>query len=65
MARDTLPLWPVVTRMAYVDTNPDHLFERARFGETVARNRGLDVRSFPSLAEAEAWLDGEVIDRGT
>lgn len=34
--------------------NPDH-----RFFETVAKNRGSNVRSFTDVTEAERWLAGE------
>jgi hypothetical protein len=30
----------------------------ARFWETACRNRGLDVRVFPTVAEAKRWLGG-------
>jgi hypothetical protein len=28
------------------------------FAETVARNRGVNVRFFPSVEEAKKWLEG-------
>jgi len=43
-------------RIAYVDTNPEHVVDRRQFAETVAVNRGIQVRVFESVAEAEAWL---------
>lgn len=33
--------------------------DSARFGETVAYNRGLVARTFVTEGEAAAWLDGE------
>lgn len=43
-------------RIAYVDTGSGHDREQARFAETVARNRGVNVRLFPTVEAAEAWL---------
>lgn len=48
-----------VTHLAYVDANPGHSADRLAFGETVARNRGLNLRGFASVGEAERWLVGE------
>jgi hypothetical protein len=45
-------------RIAFVDRNADEL-PMMQFGETVARNRGIDGRVFASEAEAEAWLTHE------
>ncbi len=39
---------------AYVDVNAAG--DSMQFAETVATNRGMHVRVFPSVAEAEAWL---------
>lgn len=47
--------------IAYVDANAAG--NRMEFAETVALNRGLPVRLFSSVADAEKWLrdmDGEV-----
>ena len=44
----------VLQTLAYVDVNAEgHLME---FAETVAVNRGVPVRVFSSVAEAEHWL---------
>jgi hypothetical protein len=40
--------------IAYVDVNAEN--DLMKFAETVAVNRGLPVRVFPSVAEAEKWL---------
>jgi hypothetical protein len=45
-----------VRRVAYVDLNPEHSAANMEFAKTVAGNRGLDVRVFATVAEAEAWL---------
>ena len=46
--------------IAYVDANPAHAVEMAEFAETVAKNRGVNVRLFESVAAAERWLQDEV-----
>ena len=46
----------IVTRIAYVDTNPQHPFADTKFVEDVAVNRGMNVRAFKTLAEAREWL---------
>lgn len=45
-------------RIAFVDRNADEL-PMMQFGETVARNRGIDGRVFANEADAEAWLAHE------
>ena len=42
-------------RIAFVDRNVDEL-PMMQFGETVARNRGIDGRVFARETDAEAWL---------
>lgn len=54
-------------RLAYVDLNPEHDVDRLRFAETVAVNRGVNFRLFPTVAEAERWLlqeTAEVVQNG-
>jgi hypothetical protein len=46
----------VVQQIAYVDTNPEHDSSLLDFVETVAVNRGVHVRVFATVPEAEAWL---------
>ena len=43
-------------RIAYVDAGRDP--GKAKFAETVARNRGVNVRLFASVEEAKKWLEG-------
>ncbi len=45
-----------VRRVAYVDLNPEHSSANMDFAKDVAVNRGLDVRVFATVAEAEGWL---------
>jgi len=40
--------------IAYVDANADG--KLMKFAETVAVNRGVPVRIFPSVSDAEKWL---------
>ena len=42
-------------KIAYYD-NSDRDPEKVKFAETVARNRGVNVRLFRALDEAKAWL---------
>jgi len=46
-----------IRAIAYVDLNPAHDHDVMKFAETVAVNRGLRVRVFPSVDEAKRWLD--------
>ena len=46
----------VIGRMAYVDINPEHNFKAMEFAEDVAVNRGVMVRVFSNIPEAEQWL---------
>jgi hypothetical protein len=43
-------------RIAYVDLSEARDEAKARFAETVAVNRGVNVRLFRDVAEAEKWL---------
>lgn len=46
----------LVSRFAYVVREP--LRDRERLGETVAVNRGMDVKVFETLEDAIEWLTG-------
>ena len=49
--------------IAYVDNNPAHAGGIAEFLEMIAKNRGVNVRLFESVAAAEPWLqDGVTAD---
>jgi len=43
-------------RIAYVDVRCQARSGNARFIETVSRNRGFNLRIFPTVREAAAWL---------
>lgn len=47
----------VLQRIAYVDVNPEHRIESMQFAETVAVNRGVNIRVCSTVAEAEKWLE--------
>jgi hypothetical protein len=47
-------------RFAFVGSNP--LVDPKRFGETVAVNRGINLRVFTEMKEALAWLDADAAD---
>jgi len=49
----------VVGRMAYVDINPEHDQTGLKFAEDVAVNRGVTVRVFTTVQEAETWLESQ------
>jgi hypothetical protein len=50
----------VMKAIAYVDVNAEG--ELMRFAETVAVNRALPVAVFPTVAEAEDWLQAASAD---
>ena len=43
-------------KIAYVDTS-SHGMAKARFAETVAVNRGVNVRLFKTVPDAKRWLE--------
>jgi hypothetical protein len=43
-------------RIAYVDASAERSLEHKVFAETVARNRGVNVRFFQSVDEAQEWM---------
>jgi len=49
-------VWPAVHRIAYVDVNGPPVGGHMPFAETVAVNRGAQVRVFADVAAAENWL---------
>ncbi len=42
-------------KVAFIDLRPNHASDN-RFGETVVRNRGCNIRVFNDVNEARAWL---------
>ncbi len=55
------PALPTRRRIAVLVTHND-AWRLASFMETCARNRGLPIKAFTSVEEAEAWLDVEIDD---
>ena len=53
------PTTRVECKIAYVDINPEHNATGMKFTENVAVNRGVFVRVFFTIQEAEQWLVGE------
>jgi len=49
---------PAIRFIALVDTNPQHDFAPMEFAETVAANRGVNVRVFRDVPAAAAWIRG-------
>jgi hypothetical protein len=47
---------PLLRRVAYVDVNPASDMDSMRFAETVAVNRGVNLRVFATVPDAEKWL---------
>jgi hypothetical protein len=43
-------------KIAYVDRNANHSAMKMEFAETVASNRGLNIRIFSNTMDAEDWL---------
>ncbi len=50
---------PVLLRIAYVDLNHEHSASVLELGEAVAKDRGVNIRLFRSVAAAEEWLAAE------
>lgn len=48
---------PGVNRIAYVDVNPEHDRGTLDFAETVAVNRGVNVKRFAKVEDAEIWIN--------
>jgi len=49
----------MLRRIAYVDTNRQHLPDRAEFVELAASKLGLNARVFHSIDDAERWLQSD------
>ena len=50
----------LLRKIAFVDLQARSRPGNARFAETVAVNRGLNLRTFATVAEAAAWLTGSL-----
>lgn len=47
---------PLLNCIAYVDANPEHQNELMHFAETVAVNRGVNIKVFFDTQDAINWL---------
>ena len=54
-----------VRRVAYVDVNPESKKEVNQFAETTAVNRGVNVKLFETVHEAENWFRETILLRRT
>ena len=50
---------PVIRMIAYVDLNPEHPQTNIKLGETVARDQGVNVRTFSTVPETMEWIESE------
>src|SRR5215470_8599354 len=46
---------PTIRAIAVVDVNPGHPHDKMQFAENVAVTRGINVRVFGSVPQAEEW----------
>ena len=51
----------IVKQVAYVDISPEHKKEVNQFAETTAVNRGVNIKLFETIAEAENWLQKTIL----
>ena len=51
--------WRLSLKIAFVDVNPKHDPDTLRFAETVAVNRGVNLKVFASVEQARRWLVSE------
>jgi len=49
---------PGTLQIAYVDLNQSHDHKAMHFAETVALNRGINIKFFDEQTQAEEWLNG-------
>ncbi len=47
---------PGIRYIAFVDVNPEHDFAAMKFAETVAVNRGVNVKVFHDTSSATGWI---------
>jgi len=47
---------PAIRSIAFVDMNPEHNFASMEFAETVAVNRGVNVKVFRDVPSAAEWI---------
>jgi len=47
----------LLTRIAFVDVNPEHDFSHRKLMETYAISRGINIRVFTTTKAARNWLN--------
>ncbi len=52
---EALPHFVLGLDIAFIDNDPEHSYDNL-FGETVARNRGVNINDFSNEKDAIAWL---------
>ena len=52
-------LWPIVKKIAYVDTNPEHQAGLMRFAGKLGISFGISVYVFNAVSDAEHWIQAE------
>ena len=57
-------VWRLSLKIAFVDVNPEHDPDNVRFAETVALNRGVNVKVFFDVEQARQWLVSELGTEG-
>ena len=50
---------PTIRAIAVVDVNPGHPHDKMQFAENVAVTRGINVRVFGSVPQAEKWAQNQ------
>jgi len=51
---------PIIQKIAYVDLNSERSEANISLGEAVARDHGVNVRAFATVAVATQWLAAEL-----
>ena len=51
---------PIIQKIAYVELNSERSVANISLGEAVARDRGVNVQAFPTVATAEQGLAAEL-----
>lgn len=60
---DVISSFAALRRIAYVDTNPEHAIEDMAVAEDILHQRGLHVRIFRRVREAETWMAADIAMR--
>ena len=58
-AQGSAAVAPTIRAIAIVDVNPGHPHHKMQFAENVAVTRGINVRVFGSVPQAEEWAQNQ------